>query len=149
MDLFGTLMWIALLIHPFLAYQTGKKWMGRLTLGFLLGLMGLFLYRHSGFDAYESLQSVWDVLLTVYLVMLVMNSYLVSRRLVPELPASHIGFIVLSSFILSQTWWSVMSSKTWNIAQLVDVQTLLMTLIIALVLLLIVCLKMIDRRVQT
>ncbi|WP_070329209.1 hypothetical protein [Exiguobacterium aurantiacum] len=145
MDFLGLLLWIGLFINPFLGYQTGEKWIGRLTLGSLLVLMGLFLYRHSGFDAYESLQSVWDVLLTVYLLMLVMNSYLVSRRLVPELTVFHISFIALSSFMLSQIW-SVLSFKTWKTSQLVDTQTLLLTLIIALILLLIVCLKMVDRR---
>lgn len=149
MDFLGLLLWIALLINPFLGYQTGKKWIGRLTLGSLIVLMGLFMYQHSGFEAHRSVPGVWNVVLTIYLLMLVVNGYLVSRRLVPELRLSHIGLIVLSSFILSQIGWSVMSLKTWNIAQLVDVQTLLLTLIIALVLLLIVCLKMVDRRVKT
>lgn len=147
-DFIGLLLWIGLFINPFLGYQTGKKWMGRLTLGCLLVLMGLFLYRHSGFDAYESLQSVWDVLLTMYLVMLVMNSYLVSRRLVPELTVFHISFIALFSFMLSQMW-SGLSLKTWKMSQLVDTQSLLLTLILALIFLLIVCLKMVDRRVDT
>lgn len=147
-DFLGLLLWMGLFINPFLGYQTGRKWIGRLTLGTLLILMGLFLYRHSGFDVYESWQSVWDVLLTVYLFMLVMNSYLVSRRLVPELTVFHISFIVLSSFMLSQMW-SILSLKTWTTSQLVDTHSLLLTLIIALTLLLIICLKMVDRRVDT
>lgn len=143
----GTLFWIGLFLNPFLAYRTGYKTLGRVTLLFFFVYMLIYIDLLSGTSFVPNSNTVWWASTFVYLFLLVVNSCLVSKRYVPELTAVHwlaIGFV---GFGISYGWHRiVLDNEQWTI--LFTSEIIFTSLILSLVLLLVVALVRIDRRVD-
>lgn len=93
-------------------------------------------------------ENAWNALVTINILLLVVNSCLVSRRFVPEMTMRRLGLIGLAGYGMSQLWISFMSGAgEW--IQLIDPQACLMAIILSLLLLLFDSLKTVDRRIET
>lgn len=88
--------------------------------------------------------TVWNVLLIAYIGLLVLNSYVVSKRFVPQMTWVRFGAIALIGVAVSQAWlglstgeWTRFFGDFW-----------MMSVIVSLLLLLLVTMKMLDRRME-
>ncbi|WDH76185.1 hypothetical protein PTI97_01215 [Exiguobacterium marinum] len=147
MDVFGTLIWIGILINPFLAYQTGVKSLYRITLISFTVFLVTWGYAVTGGVVPVLFDTAWNVLLAAYIGLLVLNSYLVSKRFVPKMTWIRFGVIALIGFGVSQAWLG-MSTGEWTRSFFMDGDFWMMSVIVSLLLLLLVTLKTLDRRVE-
>jgi len=143
MDVFGTLIWLGLLINPFLAYQTGFKSLYRIT----LISFAVFLVTWGYAVASVSFDTAWNVLLIVYVGLLVLNSYLVSKRFVPKMTWIRFVAIALIGVGVSQAWLGL-STGEWTTLFFMDGDFWMMSVIVSLLLLLLVTLKTLDHQIE-
>ena len=143
MDVFGTLIWLGLLINPFLAYQTGFKSLYRIT----LISFAVFLVTWGYAVASVSFDTAWNVLLIVYVGHLVLNSYLVSKRFVPKMTWIRFVAIALIGVGVSQAWLGL-STGEWTTLFFMDGDFWMMSVIVSLLLLLLVTLKTLDHQIE-
>lgn len=147
MDVFGILIWLGILINPFLAYQTKIKSLYRITLiSFVIFLM-TWGYAVMGGTVPALFDTAWSLLLIAYVALLVLNSYLVSKRFVPQMTWVRFGIIALISVGVSQTWLGL-STGEWTRTFFMDGDFWMMSVIVSLLLLLLVTMKMLDRRME-
>ena len=144
MDVIGLLLWIGILIAPFLGYRTGHKWLGRVTLLSLLLLLFSIGYRLSGGETGGGFEVLWQTLIVSHLLLLALNSCLVSKRFVPEMTWLRLATIALIGSGLGHVWMAVVSG-TW---EWMNQEVLTLSFIMALSLLLLVSLKTLDRRIE-
>lgn len=147
MDVFGTLIWLGILINPFLAYQTGVKSLYRITLISFIVFLVTWGYGVTGGVVPVLFDTAWNVLLTAYIGLLVLNSYLVSKRFVPQMTWIRFGVIALIGIGVSQAWLGL-STGDWTRSFFMDEDFWMMSVIVSLLLLLLVTMKMLDRRIE-
>ncbi|WP_214798102.1 MULTISPECIES: hypothetical protein [unclassified Exiguobacterium] len=147
MDVFGTLIWLGILINPFIAYQTGVKSLYRITLISFTVFLVTWGYAVTGGVVSVQFDTAWNVLLTAYVGLLVLNSYLVSKRFVPKMTWIRFGVIALVGVGVSQAWLGL-SAGEWAPSFFVDGDFWMMSVIVSLILLLLVTLKTLDRRIE-
>ena len=147
MDVFGTLIWLGVLINPFLAYQTKIKSLYRITLISFIVFFVTWGYAVTGWVASVQFDTAWNILLIAYVGLLVLNSYLVSKRFVPQMTWVRFGAIVLIGAGVSQAWLGL-STGEWTTLFFMDRDFWMMGVIVSLLLLLLVTMKMLDRRIE-
>lgn len=148
MDVFGTLIWFGLLINPFLAYQTGFKSLYRITLISFIVFFMTWGYAVTGGVAPVLFDTVWNVLLIAYIGLLVLNSYVVSKRFVSKMTWIRFVAIALIGVAVSQAWLGL-STGEWTILFFMDRDFWMMSVIVSLLLLLLVTLKTLDHQIET
>lgn len=147
MDVFGTLIWLGLLINPFLAYQTGFKSLYRITLISFAVFLVTWGYAVTVGVVSVSFDTAWNVLLIAYVGLLVLNSYLVSKRFVPQMTWIRFVAIALIGVAVSQAWLGL-STGEWTTLFFMDVDFWMMSVIVSLLLLLLVTLKTLDHQIE-
>lgn len=147
MDVFGTLIWLGLLINPFLAYQTKIKPLYRITLISFIVFFVTWGYAVTGGVAPVQFDTAWNVLLIAYVGLLVLNSYLVSKRFVPKMTWIRFVAIALIGVAVSQAWLGL-STGEWTTLFFMDGDFWMMSVIVSLLLLLLVTLKTLDHQIE-
>ncbi|WP_214828404.1 hypothetical protein [Exiguobacterium algae] len=144
MDVIGLLLWIGIFIAPFLGYRTGNKWLGRITMLSLIFLLSGLGYRLSGGETGGIVEGLWQTLMVSHLLLLALNSCLVSKRFVPEMTWLRLALIGFIGYGLGHIWIAIMTG-TW---EWMNQEVLTLSFIMALSLLLLVSLKTLDRRIE-
>lgn len=147
MDVFGTLIWLGILINPFLAYQTKIKPLYRITLISFIVFFVTWGYAVTGGVASVLFDTAWNVLLIAYVGLLVLNSYLVSKRFVPKMTWIRFVAIALIGVAVSQAWLGL-STGEWTTLFFMDGDFWMMSVIVSLLLLLLVTLKTLDHQIE-
>ncbi|WP_214742672.1 hypothetical protein [Exiguobacterium sp. s48] len=147
MDVFGILIWLGILINPFLAYQTKIKSLYRIILISFVTFLMTWGYAVMGGTVPALFDTAWSLLLIAYVALLVLNSYLVSKRFVPQMTWVRFGIIALISVGVSQAWVGL-STGEWTTSLFMDGEFWMMSVIVLLLILLLVTMKTLDRRVE-
>ena len=147
MDVFGALIWLGLLINPFLAYQTKIKPLYRITLISFIVFFVTWGYAVTVGVVSVSFDTAWNILLIAYVGLLVLNSYVVSKRFVPQMTWVRFGAIALIGVGVSQAWLGL-STGEWTTLFFMDGDFWIMSVIVSLLLLLLVTLKTLDHQIE-
>ncbi|WP_214778330.1 hypothetical protein [Exiguobacterium sp. s22] len=147
MDVFGILIWLGILINPFLAYQTKIKSLYHITLISFVTFLMTWGYAVVGGTVPALFDTAWSLLLIAYVGLLILNSYLVSKRFVPKMTWFRFGIIAVISVGVSQAWVGL-STGEWTPSLFMDGDFWMMSVILSLLLLLLVTMKTLDRRVE-
>lgn len=113
MDVFGTLIWLGILINPFLAYQTKRRSLYRITLILFIVFLVTWGYAVAGVTVPTLFDTAWSLLFIAYVSLLVLNSYFVSKRFVPNMTWFRFGVMGLSGVVISQVWFGL-STDNWE-----------------------------------
>ncbi|WP_214747057.1 hypothetical protein [Exiguobacterium sp. s189] len=147
MDVFGTLIWLGILINPFLAYQTKRVSLYRITLILFIVFLVTWGYAVAGGTVPALFDTAWNLLLIAYVGLLIVNSYLVSKRFVPKMTWFRFGVMGLIGVVISQAWFGL-SKGEWAWSSFMHEDVWVMSVIVSLLLLLFVTMKMLDRRIE-
>lgn len=147
MDVLGTLIWIGILINPFLAYQTKNVSLYRITLISFIVFLATWGYGVTGGAVVPFFETAWNVLLITYVGLLLLNSYFVGKRLVPQMTWFRFGLFGLTGVGFSQVWFGLSTGK-WGWSSFMNGDVWMMGVIVSLLLLLIVTMKTLDRRIE-
>lgn len=147
MDVFGTLIWIGILINPFLAYQTKSVSLYRITLTSFVVLLLTWGYAVAGGTVPSLFDTAWSLLIIAYVGLLVLNSYFVSKRFVPQMTWFRFGVMGLIGVVISQAWFGL-STDNWDWSYSMNGDVWMMSVIVSLLLLLFVTMKTLDRQIE-
>ena len=147
MDVFGTLIWLGILINPFLAYQTKSVTLYRITLISFIICLVTWAYVVVGGTVPALFDTAWNFLLLAYVGLLVLNSCLVSKRFVPQMTWFRFSLFGLIGVGVSQAWFGL-STDNWEWSSFMHEDVWMMSVIVSLLLLLFVTMKMLDRRIE-
>lgn len=147
MDVFGTLIWLGILINPFLAYQTKRISLYRITLTLFIVFLVTWGYAVAGGSVPTLFDTAWSLLFIAYVSLLVLNSYFVSKRFVPNMTWFRFGVMGLSGVVISQVWFGL-STDNWEWSSFMHEDVWMMSVIVSLLLLLFVTMKTLDRRIE-
>lgn len=147
MDVFGTLIWLGILINPFLAHQTKSVSLYRITLISFIIFLVTWGYAVAGGTVPVLFDTAWSLLFIAYVGLLVLNSYFVSKRFVPDMTWVRFGVMGLIGVVISQAWFGL-STDNWEWSSFMNGDVWMMSVIVSLLLLLFVTMKTLDRRVE-
>lgn len=147
MDVLGTLIWIGILINPFLAYQTKNRSLYRITLISFTVFLVTWGYAVAGGTVPVLFDTAWSLLFIAYVGLLVLNSCLVSKRFVPQMTWFRFTLFGVIGVGVSQLWFGL-STDNWEWSSFMNGDVWMMSVIVSLLLLLFVTMKTLDRRVE-
>lgn len=147
MDVFGTLIWLGILINPFLAHQTKSVLLYRITLISFIVLMLTWGYAVAGGMVPALFDTAWNFLLIAYVGLLVLNSCLVSKRFVPQMTWFRFSLFGLIGVVISQAWFGL-STDNWEWSSFINGDVWMMSVTVSLLLFLFVTMKTLDRRIE-
>lgn len=147
MDVFGTLIWLGILINPFLAYQTKSVSLYRITLISFVVLLLTWGYAVAGGTVPSLFDTAWSLLIIAYVGLLVLNSYLVSKRFVLDMTWFRFGVMCLIGVVISQAWFGL-NTDNWEWSSFMHEDVWMMSVIVSLLLLLFVTMKTLDRQIE-
>ncbi|WP_214876379.1 hypothetical protein [Exiguobacterium sp. CH10] len=147
MDVFGTLIWLGILVNPFLAYQTKSVSLYRITLILFIVFLVTWGYAVAGGTVPTLFDTAWSLLFIAYVSLLVLNSYFVSKRFVPQMTWFRFTLFGLIGVGVSQAWFGL-STDNWEWSSFMHEDVWMMSVIVSLLLLLFVTMKTLDRRIE-